>query len=84
MRVLQSYCQNIWLPRDSNKVNMVGHQAVANQFYLVQFHALPQQVEIYLAISFAFQDKTPCVPPLRYVMGQPDGDHTSETRGQTE
>jgi hypothetical protein len=83
VRILQSQSQNVRLVGDSNKVNMVGHQAIAHQFYLVKFHALPQQVEVDSPISVIFEDETPCVPTLRYVMRDPESDHPSETRHPT-
>jgi hypothetical protein len=58
---------------------MVRHQTITNQFYLVTFCAPAQQVEVDLPVSVAVEDKTPCIPPLRYVMRDPESDHTSET-----
>jgi len=39
--LLQRACQYIGLPWDGDKVDMVRHQAVADQCYAVQFRALP-------------------------------------------
>ena len=39
--LLQRACQYIGLPWDGDKVDMVRHQAVADQCYPVQFRALP-------------------------------------------
>jgi hypothetical protein len=58
---------------------MVRHQTIANQFYLVTLGAAAQQVEVDFAVSIAVEDETPCIPPLRYVMGDSESAHTSET-----
>jgi hypothetical protein len=82
VRILQSWSQNVRLLGSSNKVNMVRHQTMANQFYLVTLCAPAQQVEVNFAVSIALEDKTPCIPPLRNVMRDPESDHTSKTRPQ--
>jgi hypothetical protein len=46
VRILQSCSQNVCLLGSSNKVNMVRHQTIANQFYLVTLRAPAQQVEV--------------------------------------
>jgi hypothetical protein len=55
--LLQRTCEYIGLRWDGDKVDMVRHQAVADQCYPVQFRALPKQIEIDFSIRFVLQDK---------------------------
>ena len=56
VRILQSWPQNVRLLRRSNEVNMVRHQTIANQFYLVTLRAPAQQVEVNSPVSIAVED----------------------------
>ena len=49
-------------------VNMVGHQAIANQRHTVEFNVLSQQIEMNHAISVEVQDKSPRIPTLRHMV----------------
>ena len=42
MRIFQGQSQNVRLVGDGNKVNVVGHQTIANEFDLGTLRALPQ------------------------------------------
>jgi hypothetical protein len=50
-------------------MNVIGHQAIADQFYPVSLDALLQQVEIDAQLSITFEDEAPRIAALRYVMG---------------
>jgi hypothetical protein len=54
---------------------MVGHQAVADQFYPVLGNALLQKIQIDPAIRVAGKDKLPSIPTLGNVMRYPDCNH---------
>jgi hypothetical protein len=54
---------------DGNEMNVIGHQAIADQFYPVSLDALLQQVEIDAPLSITFEDEAPRIAALRYVMG---------------
>jgi hypothetical protein len=64
---------------DGDEMNVIGHQAIADQFYAVSLDALLQQVEIDAALSITFKDEAPRIAPLRYVMGSTSSNHTSES-----
>jgi hypothetical protein len=59
---------------------MIGHQTVADQLYLVQRNALPQQIQIDAAIGVAGKDELPAIPALGNVMRYSDCDHPGQTR----
>jgi hypothetical protein len=65
--------------RVCSKGRVIGHQAVADQFYPVQGNALPQQIKINPAIGIAGKDKLPSIPTLGNVMRDPDCDHPGQT-----
>jgi hypothetical protein len=80
LSVLQRQPQTIGLVGQRDQVYMIGHQAVADQFYPVQGNALPQQIQIDAAIGVAGKDKLPCIPTLGNVMRYPNRDHPGQTR----
>jgi hypothetical protein len=61
-------------------VYVVGHPAVADHFYPVQGNALPQQLQIDVAIGVAGKDKLACISTLGNVMGYSDCNYPGETR----
>src|SRR3984885_13803782 len=75
LSVLQRQPQTIGLLGHSDHVYMIGHQAVADQFYSVQGNVLLQQIQIDAAVGVAGEDKLPSIPTLGNVMRYPDCDH---------
>jgi hypothetical protein len=73
VRVFQGQCQPIGFVGDHDHVNMIGHEAVANQRHTVELSILSQQIEIDHAISVGVQDKSSPIPTLcdmvRYING---------------
>ena len=69
MYILQGTRQSVLLVWDGNEMNVIGHQAIADQFYTVPLDALLQQVEIDAPLSITFEDEAPRIAALRYVMG---------------
>jgi hypothetical protein len=65
--------QPIGFVGDHDHVNMIGHEAVANQRHTVELSILSQQIEIDHAISVGVQDKSSPIPTLcdmvRYING---------------
>jgi hypothetical protein len=49
-------------------MNVIGHQAVADQLHPVPLDALLQQVKVDTACRVVFQNEAPRIPALRYVM----------------
>jgi hypothetical protein len=60
-------------------VDMVGHQAIANQRHPMEFNVLEQQIEINHAISIDVQDKSPRIPTLRDMVRYINGNDASQT-----
>ena len=79
MYILQATRQSIRLVWDGNEMKVVGHQAIADQFYPVSLQALLQQVEIDAPLSITFEDEAPRITALCYVMGSAWSNHTSES-----
>ena len=71
LSVLQRQPQTIGIVGHRDQVYMVGHQAVADQFYPVQGNALLQKIQIDPAIRVAGKDKLPSIPTLGIVMRYP-------------
>jgi hypothetical protein len=69
MCILQAGRQSFLLVWDGNEMNVIGHQAIADQFYPVSFDALLQQIEVDAALSITFEDEATRIAALSYVMG---------------
>jgi hypothetical protein len=79
MYVLQATRQSVPPVWDGNEMNVIRHQAKADQSYPVSLDALLQQGEIDAALSITFKDEAPRIASLRYVMGSTWSNHTSES-----
>ena len=55
MGMLQCLCQPISRLRNDNQVDMIGHEAIANQRDFVEDEVFPQQLEVDRAVSIAIQ-----------------------------
>ena len=69
MYILQATRQSVLLVWDGNEMNVVGHQAIADQFYPLSLEALLQQIEIDAPLTITFEDEAPRIAPLSDVMG---------------
>jgi hypothetical protein len=49
---------------DGNEMNVIGHQAIADQFYPVSLYALLQQGEIDAPLSITFKDDQSNTEPI--------------------
>ena len=54
--------KSISLRRNSDQVNMVGHQAISDEYYSVEIHILVQELEVDRSIGITVQDEAPPVP----------------------
>jgi hypothetical protein len=79
MYILQATRQSVPPVWDGNEMNVIGHQAIADQFYPVSLDALLQQGEIDATLSITFKDEAPRIASLRNVMGSTWSNHTSES-----
>ncbi len=60
-------------------MNMIGHQAVADQQHLMQRKVLSQQSQIHPAVSIALQKKTAAIAPLGHMVRYSNGYHSGQT-----
>ncbi|MCX6634000.1 MAG: hypothetical protein NT090_02740, partial [Acidobacteria bacterium] len=60
-------------------MNVVGHQAVAEQRQLVEAGVLPQQAEINEAVALGLENLAAGVTPLRDVIGHAHGGDPSQS-----
>ncbi|MGA2754826.1 MAG: hypothetical protein ABSE53_13775 [Terracidiphilus sp.] len=60
-------------------MNMIGHQAVADQGGTMLFYVFPQQAQIHFSICVAVQDKLPRVSTLCRMMRNFYGYHAGES-----
>ena len=79
MDILQATRQSVLPVGDGNEMNVIGHQAIANQFYPVSLDALLQQIEVDAPLSIPFEDEAPRIAALSYVMGNAWSNHSSES-----
>ena len=52
----------------SNEMNVIRHQAVADQFHAMSLHALLEQIKVNPAFRVSLQNEAPRIAALRYVM----------------
>ncbi len=79
MGILQAARQGVLFVRDGNDRNVIGHQAIANQFYPVSLDALLQQIELDAPLILRFEDEALRIAALRNVMGNARSHHTSKS-----
>ena len=64
-------------------MDMIGHEAIANQRYSVQRNVFPQQIEVDRTISIGIQHESSRVSTLGHVVGSMDRDHAGQTRHES-
>jgi hypothetical protein len=79
MRVFQGSGEGIDFARDRNQMDVVGHEAEADQRYPIALASVVQQVEVYQTLGLRLQDVPPGIPALCYVMRNAFGYHPSES-----
>lgn len=79
MCLLKTAGKTIPRSRHRDEMDMIGHQAVADQLYTVTLDALKQQIEIDTALGVGFEDETLGVTALRNVMCDFESDDTCES-----
>lgn len=79
MRVLESQSQRICFARNHDQVNVIGHEAVADQRKLMQRSIVPEQVKIDQPFGIGSQNELPGISTLGNVVRYIDGNHTSQT-----
>ena len=72
VRFADSLCQRILCVRDRYDVNMIAHQAIADQFQSVLVRLLFQQFQIYLSIIVNKEHVLAVVAALRDMMCKSD------------
>jgi hypothetical protein len=79
MGILQTARQSVLLVWHGNEMNVIRHQAIADQLYPVSLDALPQQIEVDAPLSITFENEATRIAALSYVMGNAWSNHTSES-----
>jgi hypothetical protein len=49
-------------------MNVIRHQAVADQFHAMSLHALLEQIKVDPPFRVSLQNEAPCIPALRDVV----------------
>ena len=60
-------------------MQVIRHQAIADQPDSMKFDVLAQKIEIHQAVGIAIQDKSPRIPTLGNVVRNIHGDDSSQT-----
>jgi ATP-dependent protease Clp ATPase subunit len=68
MGIFQAARQCVLFSRHGDQMNVIGHQAIADQIGSVSLHALMEQIEVNVPFGIPFQDKAPCIATLRDVV----------------
>ncbi len=79
MRMLESQSQSIAFARNHNQVNMIGHEAIADQRKPMQSSIVSEQVKIDEPFSIRSENELPGIPTLGNVVRNTDGNHSSQT-----
>jgi hypothetical protein len=77
VHMFQCLCQTISRARNRDQVDMIGHEAIANQRHSVQRNVLPQQIEVDRTISIGIQHETSPVSTLGQMVWNISGDNPS-------
>ena len=77
--MFQCLCQPISLARNGNQVDMIGHDAIANQRHLVEGKVFPQQIDVDRTISIAIQHEAAPISTLRQMVWNICGHNPSQS-----
>ena len=77
MGFLEGDRQSVSFVRDHHEVNVVRHQAIAEQRERVQLHGLTQQIHIDHPLGIRAEDELPRVRALRNVVRNINSNNTS-------
>ena len=78
MCLLHGLCQSVHLCWNGYQMDMIGHQAVADQRHAVQLNVLSQQVQIHPAVCVAVEKESATIATLGYVVRHSNGDHSGQ------
>ena len=76
MRMLESRSQRIGFARNHDQVNVIGHEAVADQRKLMQRSIVPEQVKIDQPFGIGSQNELPGISTLGNMVRDIDGTHS--------
>ncbi len=79
MRMLESQSQRICFARNRDQVNVIGHEAVADQRKLMQRSIVPEQVRIDQLFGIGSQNELPGISTLGNMVRDIHGNHRSQT-----
>ncbi len=78
MGLLHGLCQSVHLGWNGHQMDMIGHQAVADQRHAVQLNVLSQQIQIHPAVCVAVEKESAAIATLGYVVRHSNGDHSGQ------
>src|SRR5271156_2031857 len=76
--VLEGLGQSIGCEWNQHEMNVIGHQAVAEQGYVGALDVLSQQFEVDVTVHIAVEDESACVAALGNMMGTFSDDHPGQ------
>jgi hypothetical protein len=68
--VLEGFGQSIGFEWNEHEMDVVGHQAVAEQGYVAALDVLSQRFEVDVTVRIAVEDESACVAALGNMMGK--------------
>src|ERR1700733_11345789 len=77
VHMFQCLCQTISRARNRDQVDMIGHEAIADQRHSVEPNVFPQQIEIDRTISIGIQHESLRVSTLGQMVWNISGDNPS-------
>ncbi len=84
MGMFEGQSQSVGFVRNHNQVNVIRHEAIADEGELVQSSIVSEQVKINKALGVGSEDELPGVPTLCNVVRYINGNHASQTSHGTQ
>ncbi len=78
MCLLHGLCQSVHLCWTGYQMDLIGHQAIADQRNAVQLNVLSQQVQIHPAVCVAVEKESAAIATLGYVVRHSNSDHSGQ------
>ena len=66
--------------RDGNQVDVIGHQAVAQQLHVMKLAVFGEQFQVEFPVSIREESSGAVIAALRDMLGHANGDHASDSR----
>lgn len=66
--------------RDGNQVDVIGHQAIAQQLHVMKLAVFGEQFQVEFPVSIREESSGAVIAALRDMLGHANGDHASDSR----